>query len=236
MLCIEPKNARAHRLQTLARRYSKGDPHIGILEGMYAEVEPKSHDRLLLGFALSKVYEDLGLLQKSFVCLQEAKKIQSSRVRHEIVQDREIFDRIKKIYLSPHKIKKGRFSDAEHVVPIFILGMPRSGTTLVEQILSAHKSVLGGGEFSYIGSCHAKFMFGGKPLNVETLKQFREFYLTRIQQLSEAKNLFTDKMPSNFRDIRFYMRSYPEAKIIHVHRDPAAHVGPFIKASSVMTL
>ena len=48
MLCIEPKNARAHRLQTLARRYSEGDPHIGVLEGMYAEVEPKSHDKLLL--------------------------------------------------------------------------------------------------------------------------------------------------------------------------------------------
>ena len=100
--------------------------------------------------------------------------------------------------------------------------MLRSGTTLVEQIVSSHSEVTGAGELNHVSK------FGGKlavdPISVSTVtvSKFRDKYLADLSKVSNGNHFVTDKMPPNFRFIPLICAAFPEAKIIHVQRNAAA--------------
>ena len=125
------------------------------------------------------------------------------------------FTKIKKsaLTLEDIKIKK---------IPVFIVGMPRSGTTLVEQILSSHTEVMAGGELKFISELGVNIMNEIDNFNKESLMKFRESYLDKINKISNKNKLITDKMPQNFLYIGLISSAFPEAKIIHVKRDSSA--------------
>lgn len=100
--------------------------------------------------------------------------------------------------------------------------MPRSGTTLVEQIVSSHSKVTGAGELRFVQQFGLKMAFGTQEINERNLLNFREQYLNSLIQLGEGNLYITDKMPTNFQFIGLICRAFPETKIIHVKRDPAA--------------
>ena len=102
------------------------------------------------------------------------------------------------------------------------MGMPRSGTTLVEQIISSHPLVTGAGELTFVHQFGASLAVGHTPVELEALSTFREEYLSALKQRSEGNASVTDKMPQNFQYLGLITRALPEAKIIHVKRDPAA--------------
>ena len=107
-------------------------------------------------------------------------------------------------------------------MPIFIVGIPRSGTTLVEQIISSHSEVTGAGELNFVAQFGAAIATDFIEANNESLLDFRNKYLNRLQKVSKGNLIVTDKMPQNFRYIGLLAATFPEAKIIHVKRDPAA--------------
>jgi hypothetical protein len=100
--------------------------------------------------------------------------------------------------------------------------MPRSGTTLVEQIISSHPLVTGAGELSFAHQFGSSIAVGHTPVDAEALTAFREEYLSALKQRSEGNAFVSDKMPQNFRYLGLITAALPEAKIIHVKRDPAA--------------
>jgi hypothetical protein len=101
---------------------------------------------------------------------------------------------------------------------IFILGMPRSGTSLIEQILSSHKQVHGAGELNHISNFIEKNSFlDDKNLSETKLLEFQNYY---IEKLDTQKNIVTDKAPLNFKWIGFLLTTFPNCKIIHSNRDP----------------
>ena len=100
--------------------------------------------------------------------------------------------------------------------------MPRSGTSLVEQIISSHSDVTGAGELNYVDRFGKSVATGMKTPNTATLSDFRDKYLLELSKVSNAKPRVTDKMPHNFRFIPLICAAFPEAKIIHVKRDAAA--------------
>lgn len=100
--------------------------------------------------------------------------------------------------------------------------MLRSGTTLVEQIVSSHPLVTGAGELSFVHQFGGSIAVGQTPVDSEALTTFREEYLSALKQRSGGKASVTDKMPQNFRFLGLIARALPESKIIHVKRDPAA--------------
>lgn len=121
--------------------------------------------------------------------------------------------------------------------PIFVLGFPRSGTTLIEQVLSSHSAVLAGGELSFIGEIRrrANLLFPGPEPFPENLAQtwtadhrfaatlFRDYYLARAEQyglLASGKKYFVDKMPFNEIWLPLLRMAFPEARIVHVIRHP----------------
>ena len=122
---------------------------------------------------------------------------------------------------------EGAFGDAggsESEVPVFIVGMPRSGTSLVEQILASHPKVFGAGELNLINRAAIRLRHEtGYPLqpapNAE-LKEISAAYLSFARKLDGDASRITDKMPTNFRSLGLIARLFPKARIIHARRDP----------------
>ena len=108
------------------------------------------------------------------------------------------------------------------ISPIFIVGMMRSGTTLVEQIISCHSQVTGAGELSFVEQFGGSLARGLSEISATSLLSFREHYLNKLQDFTKGNSFITDKMPQNFRFIGLLVAAFPEAKIIHVKRNPAA--------------
>ena len=107
--------------------------------------------------------------------------------------------------------------------PIFIVGMPRSGTTLMEQILASHPAIHGADELPYMPQLVGEFggaaEAAGKLMALD-LARLGEAYLARVGPLPEGKTRFVDKLPHNFLNVGLIRLILPEARIIHARRDP----------------
>jgi hypothetical protein len=115
--------------------------------------------------------------------------------------------------------------------PLFIVGMPRSGTSLVEQILASHTKVHGAGELDTMNKLVGPMLSNRPDQNVSQntsilstmeISTVRDGYLEKLISLRVPENIITDKMPLNFRWIGFILSAFPEAKIIHLNREPRA--------------
>lgn len=111
--------------------------------------------------------------------------------------------------------------------PIFILGMPRSGTTLVEQILASHPAVAAGGELSAITNLVAEIARTGEPypggaanLDSAALERLANRYLRKLDNVSSQARHVTDKMPFNYMHLGFISMLFPDAAVLHCRRDP----------------
>ena len=105
---------------------------------------------------------------------------------------------------------------------IFIVGMPRSGTTLVEQIISSHLKVTGAGELPFVYQFGLALAKGSVDKSSDTLINFRNKYLAKLQNIAKGNLIVTDKMPYNYYFIGLITAAFPEAKIVHVKRNAAA--------------
>lgn len=111
--------------------------------------------------------------------------------------------------------------------PVFIVGMPRSGTSLVEQILAAHPRVHGGGELAAIGEIAQRLGAGSaqypatlRDAAADVLSSYAADYLAKIAALDPAAPRVTDKMPLNFLHVGLIALLFPRGRVIHVHREP----------------
>ena len=102
------------------------------------------------------------------------------------------------------------FKEVRHR-PIFILGMPRSGTTLIEQIISNHTQVHGAGELPLMGRICSPFHLGSQAINSDNIRLARKTYLDELAKVSNGSHFVTDKMPQNFLFIGFILKAIPEA-------------------------
>ncbi len=221
-LSIKPDDAQTlHNIGSYLD-HTPDDPQIGFIEGLLNKQDLSSKDKILLHYTLAKIHEETGQLEESLKHYKAGGALQINRVHYTIEKDEELFEKIRQ---SAPGIKAQALvpsRDDETVTPIFILGMPRSGTTLIEQIISSHGDVHGGGELDYATNLGLKISLGTVPATTENLQIFRQTYLSELKRASEGKAYVTDKMPYNFRQIGLICSALPEAKIIHVKRDAAA--------------
>ena len=221
-LSIDPNYAIVHRHLSNIKKYTPDDKHFLQVQEVSKRRNLSEHDQCHLSFALSKMYEDIGDINKSFTYLSKGNAFLKKLLNYSIEQDNKFFSYLKKSQpkLSKHKlvINEG----LSKVIPIFILGMPRSGTTLVEQIISSHSKVFGAGELIYVRQFGRKLSVDPTSINTANISEFRERYLSELSRLSKGKPLVTDKMPQNFHYIPLICAAFPEAKLIHVYRNPAA--------------
>ena len=100
--------------------------------------------------------------------------------------------------------------------------MPRSGTTLVEQILSSHDNVQAGGELNFISKHAKQIVLNNAEITTQSLIDFRCNYIRDLEKISNNKTMIVDKMFNNFLYLGLITIAFPEAKVIHISRDPAA--------------
>ena len=170
--------------------------------------------------ALSKCYFDLDNINQAFNYLNKSNLLKKEKSNFSMVDEEKKFTKIKFFFENLDNVDL-EFDNNINKKPVFIVGMPRSGTSLLEQILSSHSSIHGAGELIFLQKIIDKLGLEKITNFKDYFSQIRNFYFEQISKISN-KNLIIDKMPVNFRWIGFILKSFPEAKIIHIHRNPMA--------------
>lgn len=200
------------------------------IEAMQALVDTTTgEDRILLCFALAKAFDDLGDKDRSFDWLERGNSLKRDSYRYQPEDTAALFDAIRSSHV-PSPPDEGL--DAEGPSVIFIVGMPRSGTSLVEQILASHTQVAGAGELDLLNEIAGQLEQETKepyPQAIyeapeDLLEEHAAHYLEEIDRLSSDVSYVTDKMPQNFRHLGLIDRLFTDnsARIIHCVRDPMA--------------
>jgi len=183
--------------------------------------------QLLLGHSAAKTLEDLGRYEESFDWLKKGKKDKNRQVKYDHQNLAALFEAVKKASnLGGPSV--GQAIAASDFIPIFVIGLPRTGTTLVDRILSSHKQVRSAGELN-IFSVLAK-VATGMPVNMEfdanvflrsdamSAKNVGENYIARTKDLAQGASHLVDKMPFNFLYAGLIHRALPNARIIALRR------------------
>jgi len=223
---IKPDYADAHKNLSAMKKYNKNDSQILQMELLLSKNDLNESDQISLNFALAKVNEDLGNEDDFFKFLNKGNKLRKKELNYTFNKDKEVILKIKEVFKTPlYQVKKPSIKKTV-LKPIFIVGMPRSGTSLVEQIISSHNEVYGAGELDFLAKIVApglKESINNKNFFTEkAILSIREKYLKSLSSLNTSESFITDKMPLNFRFIGFILSAFPEAKIIHLNRDAMA--------------
>ncbi len=171
-------------------------------------------------YSISKAYFDLQNNELAFKYLNSANKLKLAKLKYSFNKDKKEFKKIKEFF-SNKEFKKLQNLKKNIVTPIFILGMPRSGTSLIEQIVSNHSEVHGAGELDLL-PISVQNSNWQNSFDLEQISQkIRNEYLEKISSISNKKYI-TDKLPGNFKRIGFIINAFPDSKIIHLQRNPMA--------------
>ena len=177
-------------------------------------------DKVLFYDALSKGYFDQDKDQLAFKYLEKSNSLKKKNSKFSFEKTEIQFNNIKTFFKNIDNININ-FKDTLKSKPIFIIGMPRSGTTLIEQIISSHSQVYGAGELDFLPKIIDKLGIK-KPQNLESFfTQIRNSYYDQIMKISN-NHYIIDKLPVNYRWVGFIINALPEAKIIHIERNPMA--------------
>ena len=182
-------------------------------------------ERTRLNFALGKCFDDIKEYDQAFHHFAIACKLKRSTFQYDGNVDTQMFAEIRQAF-SAENVDRLRGSGVPDKTPIFVLGMPRSGTTLTEQIIASHPDVHGAGELQYLLDVSQRTVAGiPYPGNLRQLERkqltaWGQEYLSALKRLAPNAVRITDKMPQNFQMLGLIHLMLPNAKIIHVKRNP----------------
>ena len=221
-IIFNSKFVEAHRhLASIKVFNTKDDQFLKILQ-IYNDKKTTDGELRHINFALAKIYDDLKDYKNAFYHYTEGNMLQNRYLNYQIESDQLTFRQIKSNYQNIKSLEIKIYDKDINLVPIFIVGMPRSGTSLIEQIVSSHTKVTGAGELSFAAKFGASIARGVKIINSQKLLDFRDNYLNSLLKISKGNKFVTDKAPLNFLYIGLILSSLPEAKIVNVKRNPAA--------------
>ncbi len=182
--------------------------------------ELNDQDKILIFDALSKCYFDQDNNELGFNFLTKSNFIKKEKTKFSLVSQKDKYENIKDFFSDKANLNL-KFNDQIKSKPLFILGMPRSGTSLLEQILSTHSKIHGAGELNYIEKIINQLGLKKKNDLKNYFTEIRDYYYKNLKRISN-KAYIIDKTPLNCRWIGFIINAFPEAKIIHIERNPMA--------------
>ena len=227
-ITITPGYATAHHNLSGVKVYKEKDKQVSLIESLLIENNLSQKERIYLNFALAKAYEDLGNHEELFKHLNEGNRIRKKEMSNSIA-DSEEHNELIKLFFNSNNINniKLTYRDSLPIRPIFIVGMPRSGTSLVEQIISSHHEVYGAGEVNNFHNIimpiiekHA--VNENYNLKNDEFALIRKQYSNSLERFYANEKVITDKWTLNFKTIGFILSAFPEAKIVHLKRDARA--------------
>lgn len=217
---LENGNVDVHLNLSQINNYEVDSEHLKQMEDLIL-TDLSIDQRSQLFYALGTAYDKLKRYDKAFQYLHQGGQLRKKLLGYKVSDDIKIFQKIVKAsdLVNATEVK---YHSMSRVTPIFIVGMPRSGSTLVEQILTMDKDVFGGGELDWVVRLAERRMLQKNTISSEFLSDFRERYLTLAQSSIGSCNYITDKMPHNFLYVPLILKSLPEAKVVHVNRSAEA--------------
>jgi tetratricopeptide (TPR) repeat protein len=229
----DPKFVPAHKTLSELKKYEADDVHISEMKNLLEDKEIEDIKKIDLYFSLGKAYEDMKNFDLSFDYLKKGNEIKKSFLSYNVEKDLKTFAEIKEAFKTINFDEyKVDYSDSKRI--IFICGMPRSGTTLVEQIVSTHKLVYGAGELMYLAQAifenltdkndsnnYLKLNINKifEELKLSTNNNVKKFYNEKLNSHKSDLNFVTDKAPQNFKWIGIMKLFFPNCRVIHCNRN-----------------
>ena len=226
-IALDPSRPAFYRALTNFKKMERGEAHVPAMEALLREEQDLSDgDRTDLHFALGKAFEDLGEREKAFAHHVEGNALKRKHVGYDEGAALGALARHASVY-SGDLIRRWAGRGCPSALPIFVVGMPRSGTTLVEQILSSSPQVFGAGELSEFEQAVVQELGSVDAITAakleqrpEALRRIGERYVASISALSRDADFIVDKQPMNFRLVGLIHLALPNARILHTCRDP----------------
>ncbi len=253
-LAIDPRRADTHFRYSRAKRFQPGATsaaYMQTLTMLISETDRPPHERIQLNFALAKVLDDLGDYKAAWQHYDQANRLKPGHGgRSDSSQKSPLANIVSDAMrcYTPHYFESKRAAGNPSTMPVFIVGMPRSGTTLTEQILSSHPAIAGAGELKQIerirqqivresrcnrnpqdgraGSLRPATALGRVYPEIMTslpddrLRELADQHLLFLDSLRQDRDHVTDKMPTNFMHLGLIATLFPNATIVHCRRDP----------------
>ncbi len=225
---INPESGSTYQALSTNKKYTEHDDDLRAMEALYSKESISDQQRMHLAFGLGKAHEDLGEYDKSMAFVMEATRLKRASIEYSAAVAGNIFRRTTDAF-SLEFFSNHKDTGNPDKTPIFIIGMPRSGTSLTEQILASHPLVFGAGELRTLSTLSievsankAKSGFPECLADFEAMDFFKlgANYIEEIRNYSKSSTYITDKMPHNFLRIGLIKVILPNAKVIFCKRDP----------------
>jgi len=229
-VAADPTRAAYHRNLANSKRFEPGDLQLSVMEQLAANPAPvPEQERVDLQFALGKAYADLKQHERSFRHLLAGNALKRAQAGYDEAEAIGYMQRIRTIFDAELLRAKAGHGEAAST-PVFIVGMPRSGTTLIEQIIASHPKAFGAGELFDLDNIVQSLagLNGGAlrfpevvaVMSGEQLREVGARYLAAIRAVAPTAERVADKMPWNFHFPGLIHLALPNARIIHARRDP----------------
>ena len=228
---IDPNHVGAHKLTSSFLKYTKENKdsldHINKMESIYRQINNNDdyEKKVDLSYALGKAYEDIKDFGKAYQFYEKANELKFYKFGSNIDAEKKAIDNIIKTFSDINLAKSNQEIQKKKI--IFILGMPRSGTTLMEQIISSHSEVYGAGELIYLQQVLKNNFVNDSKYNKQLIIDYQNLskniifseYINYFKLYNFEEKIITDKAPQNFRLIGFIKLFFPNSKIIHCYRN-----------------
>jgi tetratricopeptide (TPR) repeat protein len=227
-LAVAPRYGAAHMHLVDLARPGLDDPSVAEMKHYLSDPATAAIDRMHLAFALGRAHDANGSFDKAFSYFRQGNRLKRDTLNFDIEVERRLMAAIREVF-SKDFMAAAKPSQVTDSTPIFIVGMMRSGTTLMEQILASHPQVAGGDELPWIPDLTVRSAPIGELAYPQSIRAMSQAELTRrgekyIQLLRRrfgpSPRHVTDKLPGNFLSAGFINLALPQAKIIHMRRDP----------------
>lgn len=226
ILLLDPNNTIAHRGLSTMTEYNIENNHLNEMLNLSKSSNLVDEKKTDLFYALGKAFDDIGDHEKSFMYVRNANQIKKKFSKFNLEKEKEKFSTIKDFF-SKIDLEKRIFNNKNKKI-IFICGMPRSGTTLVEQIIASHNKVDGAGELDYLNKSVIDNLFEDGKLNKQKILEEMHMESSKIEddyhkllEFHKFKNyIITDKAVMNFKWLGIIKIFFNNSKIIHCTRNP----------------
>jgi tetratricopeptide (TPR) repeat protein len=219
---IRPDSVEAHYHRAEIKSFRRGDPDLAALENLAAREDLPANEAPYVHFALARAFEDTGDYARAFGHLRKGNDSRRRQINYDEPRIARMFERIKSVF---DRALLDRFegSGDPSEAPIFVLGMPRSGSTLIEQMLAGHPQIHAAGELGDLEKAvgrPAPFPECVLAFDESALRKIGADYLARMPVLANGETRIVNKLPDNFLRIGLIRLILPNARIIHTMRDP----------------
>ena len=227
-IALEPDIAAAYLSLSTIKNLEQDKKMIEVMEQKYQDPEISPQNLIHFSFALGKAYADLADYEKSFAYIQRGNQLKWDSLQYDVNHEIAYFEKLKSAF------EVDAFSPVDYVGsteinPVFIVGLPRSGKTLSETMLARHPQIAAAGERDYLEETLENLGDLSNPgamlehlmgLSGDEIFQIAQKYLKKLDRFSVGEKFTVDTMPANFYYVGFVKLLFPNAKVIHCHRQP----------------